>query len=261
MSGSCLCVKTSQANTENFLWPDWPTPAHVHAVCTTRAGGVSQVPYASLNLGDHVGDAASAVIENRARLRSVLKLPAEPRWLQQVHGHCVVDAAAQPRPCQADAAYTDQPGVVCAVLTADCLPLLLCDRAGTRVAAVHAGWRGLANGVIERTLEGFAVSGSELMAWLGPAIGPQAFEVGDEVRAEFVAHDAAAAAAFQPARAGHWYADLYMLARQRLAARAVRAVYGGNCCTYTDATRFFSYRRDGSTGRMASLIWLETPPV
>ena len=251
-------MKTSQDNIENFLWPDWPAPAQVHAVCTTRAGGVSQVPYASLNLGDHVGDAASAVAENRARLRNVLKLPAEPCWLQQVHGHCAVDAAAQTQFCQADAAYTDQPGVVCAVLTADCLPLLLCDRAGTRVAAVHAGWRGLAGGVIECALESFAASGSELMAWLGPAIGPQAFEVGDEVRAEFVAHDAAAAVAFQPARAGHWYADLYTLARQRLAARAVSAVYGGDFCTYTDAARFYSYRRDGRTGRMASLIWLDT---
>jgi len=250
-------VKTSQAISEDFLWPDWPAPSRVRAVSTTRICGVSQSPYASLNLGDHVGDAPGAVAENRARLRSVLSLPAEPCWLQQVHGNCAVDAAEQTWPCQADAAYTDQPGVVCAVLTADCLPLLLCDRAGTRVAAVHAGWRGLANGVIERALAGFATSGSELMAWLGPAIGPRAFEVGDEVRAEFVAHDAAAASAFQSARAGHWYADLYTLARQRLAACAVTAVYGGDCCTFTDAARFYSYRRDGSTGRMASLIWLD----
>lgn len=243
--------------TPDFILPDWPAPASVRAVSTARAGGVSQALFGSLNLGDHVGDAASAVAENRARLRSVLNLPAEPCWLQQVHGNCAVDAAAQAQPCQADAAYTDQPGVVCAVLTADCLPLLLCNRAGTRVAAVHAGWRGLANGVIERTLAGFTESGSELMAWMGPAIGPRAFEVGDEVRAEFVAHDGVAAAAFQPARAGHWFADLYTLARQRLAACAVNAVYGGDYCTYTDAARFYSYRRDGSTGRMASLIWLE----
>lgn len=248
-------------DTQHLIIPDWPAPAGVRAACTTRAGGVSQAPYASLNLGDHVGDATNAVAGNRARLRNVLNLPAEPCWLQQVHGNCAVNAAAQSQPCQADAAYTDQPGVVCAVLTADCLPLLLCDRAGTRVAAVHAGWRGLANGVIERALESFAASGGDLMAWLGPAIGPRAFEVGDEVRAEFVAHDAAAKAAFQPARAGHWYADLYTLARQRLSARAVSAVYGGDYCTYTDAARFYSYRRDGSTGRMASLIWLETPTL
>lgn len=215
------------------------------------------MPYDSLNLGDHVGDDPRAVAENRARLRNVLSLPAEPCWLQQVHGSCAVDAAAQALPCQADAAYTDQSGVVCAVLTADCLPLLLCDRAGTRVAAVHAGWRGLASGVIERALEGFAASGNELMAWLGPAIGPRAFEVGDAVRAEFVAHATAATAAFQAGRAGHWYADLYTLARQRLAARGVTAVYGGDHCTFSDAARFYSFRRDGVTGRMASLIWLD----
>lgn len=248
-------------DTRHLIIPDWPAAAGIRAVCTTRIGGVSQAPYASLNLGDHVGDAASAVAENRAILRRVLNLPAEPRWLQQVHGNCAVDAAVQAGSCQADAAYTDRPGVVCAVLTADCLPLLLCDRAGTRVAAVHAGWRGLANGVIERALDSFSMPGSELLAWLGPAIGPRAFEVGDEVRAEFVAQDAAATTVFQPSRAGHWYADLYALARQRLAARAVSAVYGGDCCTYTDAARFYSYRRDGSTGRMASLIWLETAPV
>ncbi len=254
-------VNTLHFKTENFLRPDWPAPAHVHAVSTTRGGGISQMPYDSLNLGDHVGDDSRAVVENRARLRNFLSLPAEPCWLQQVHGNCAVNAALQARPCQADAAYTDRSGVVCAVLTADCLPLLLCDRAGTCVAAIHAGWRGLANGVIERALESFSAPGSELMAWLGPAIGPQAFEVGDEVRAEFVAHDAAAANAFQPARAGHWYADLYALARQRLAGRAVSAVYGGDHCTYTDAARFYSYRRDGSTGRMASLIWLDALPT
>ncbi len=242
----------------HFLYPDWPAAAHVHAVCTTRTGGISLAPYDSLNLGDHVGDAASAVAGNRARLRSALDLPAEPRWLRQVHGTEVVDSARQSESdtCQADATYTDRPGVVCAVLSADCLPLLLCDRAGTRIAAVHAGWRGLAKGVIERTVDRFAAADNELMAWLGPAIGAQAFEVGDEVRAEFVAHDTAALAAFQPARAGHWYADIYLLARQRLTGCAVSAVYGGNHCTYTDAARFYSYRRDGRTGRMASLIWL-----
>lgn len=248
----------SPAEHDNFIWPDWPAPASVRAVCSTRVGGVSQTPYESLNLGDHVGDAAGAVVSNRSALRRALQLPAEPCWLEQVHGSCAVDVAVQTLPCQADAAYTDQAGVVCAVLTADCLPLLLCDRAGTRVAAVHAGWRGLAGGVIERAVESFTVPGSELLAWLGPAIGPRAFEVGDEVRAEFIAHDAAAVSAFNAARAGHWYADLYLLARQRLATRAVSAVYGGEHCTYTDAQRFFSYRRDGSTGRMASLIWLET---
>ncbi|NKN33946.1 peptidoglycan editing factor PgeF [Marichromatium bheemlicum] len=236
--------------------PDWPAPAAVRALVTTRSGGVSQGPYASLNLATHVGDDPARVARNRALLRQHAGLPSEPLWLDQVHG-CVVADDAAALGCQADAAVSAWPGRVCAVLTADCLPLLLCDREGTRVAAVHAGWRGLAGGVIERTLAALALEPSRLLAWLGPAIGPSAFEVGPEVRARFVDLDVAAADAFRPGRAGRWLADLFMLARQRLVAAGVPAVYGGGQCTHIDPQRFFSYRRDGTTGRMASLIWLD----
>jgi YfiH family protein len=237
------------------ITPDWPAPERVRAFTTTRRGGVSRPPYDSLNLGDHVGDEPQAVAENRRRLRRGLALPAEPRWLSQVHGSCSVDAVQAAAGCRADAAYTAEEGVVCAVLTADCLPLLLCDRQGRRVAAVHAGWRGLLEGVIEQTVARMGV-GDGLLAWLGPAIGPQAFEVGEEVRTAFVAVDAAAGDAFVPSASGRWLADLYRLARQRLARAGVLAVYGGDLCTFSDAERFYSYRRDGRTGRMASLIWL-----
>lgn len=239
----------------DFVIPHWPAPAQVCAISTTRAGGVSHAPYESLNLGDHVGDDSAAVRENRARLRQALHLPAEPRWLQQVHGVCAVDGAELAAPGAADACFAAQPGVVCAVLTADCLPLLICDRTGTQVAAVHAGWRGLLRGVIENVLDKFTAAPVELLVWLGPAIGPQAFEVGDEVRAEFIARDTGAGAAFRP-HGGRWLADIYALARQRLAARGITAVFGGEHCTYTETDRFYSFRRDGVTGRMASLIWL-----
>lgn len=238
------------------LYPDWPAPARVHACTTLRGGGVSRPPFDSLNLAAHVGDDPAAVRENRRRLRAQLSLPGEPHWLEQVHGTEIVeldDGAAAT--AAADGAVARRPGVVCAVLTADCLPLLLCDRTGHNVAAVHAGWRGLAAGVIEEALQRLRVPGEELYAWLGPAIGARAFEVGDEVRAAFVAHDRAAAAAFA-AHNGRWCADLYHLARQRLAAAGVRQVYGGSACTWSDATRFFSYRRDGQCGRMATLIWI-----
>jgi hypothetical protein len=240
-----------------FITPDWPAPANVRACVTTRAGGVSRPPYASFNLAAHVGDDPQAVASNRARLRAELALPGEPAWLTQVHGVGVVDAAAEAadRP-QADGAFATVPGAVCAVLTADCLPVLLCDRDGTRVAALHAGWRGLSSGVIEAGVRALDVAGGELLAWLGPAIGPLAFEVGAEVRAAFVAGDPAAASAFQPDRSGKFLADIYLLARQRLAGLGVTAVYGGGLCTVADRDRFYSYRRDGVTGRMASLIWL-----
>lgn len=237
-----------------WITPDWPAPPHVRAASTTRLGGVSAAPYGSFNLGDHVGDDPAHVSANRARLITSLQLPNSPAWLKQVHGARVVDAAGDER--TADAAYTAQSGIVCSVLTADCLPLLLCDAQGARVAAVHAGWRGLAAGVIEAAVD---VMGDEknLLAWLGPAIGPKAFEVGSEVREVFMAHDAKAQQAFRPAGGGRWLADIYQLARQRLAARGVACVYGGGECTYSDAERFYSYRRDGKTGRMATLIWLE----
>ena len=239
-----------------FILPDWPAPANVRAAVTTRAGGVSHAPYDSFNLAAHVGDDPAAVRENRARLRTTLALPAEPVWLKQVHGVAVVDAAQGGAAPEADGAFAAQPGAVCAVLTADCLPVLLCNREGTKVAALHAGWRGLAGGVIEAGVKAMGVPGNELLAWLGPAIGPQAFEVGPEVRAAFVQHDAQAAQAFRTARDGKYLADIYLLARLRLQRLGIAAVYGGGFCTVTERARFFSYRRDGVTGRMASLIWL-----
>ncbi|RLJ62852.1 peptidoglycan editing factor PgeF [Sulfurisoma sediminicola] len=241
-----------------FIVPDWPAPPRVRALVTTRAGGVSGEPYASLNLGDHVGDDPAAVAKNRAILRC--RLPAEPLWLRQVHGtRCVLAEASTPG-VEADASVSFRPAAVCAVLTADCLPVLLCDVGGTVVAAVHAGWRGLAAGVIESAVAAMHRSNDELMAWLGPAIGPAVFEVGDEVRAAFVAQDAAAGA-FVPHGAGKWLCDIYELARQRLAVLGVGSVDGGGLCTASAADRFYSYRRDGATGRMASLIWLEDAPA
>lgn len=239
-----------------LIIPDWPAPLGVHALTTTRAGGVSHPPYDSLNLGDHVGDAPESVAENRRRLVEMLALSAEPRWLKQVHGTCSVDAAVSTVGCEADAIYSEKSGVVCAVLTADCLPLLLCDRSGSRIAAVHAGWRGLMAGVIEQTVSSLGPAG-ELMAWLGPAIGPRAFEVGGEVREAFIAKDAAADVAFSPSEGGRYMADIYALARLRLHRVGVNAIYGGEHCTYSEPERFYSYRRDGVTGRMASLIWLD----
>ncbi len=241
---------------DDCILPDWPAPARVRALVTTRAGGVSVGPYASMNPADHVGDDPAAVARNRALLRELL--PNEPHWLKQVHGTGVyrVGGRACPPP-QADACISTLPGEVCAVLTADCLPVLLCDETGSVVGAVHAGWRGLCQGVVERAVEAMGVPGERLLAYLGPAIGPRAFQVGDEVRAAFMAVDPAAAAAFVPgAVPGKWLADLYRLARQRLARLGVSRVFGGDACTFTDGERFFSYRRDGATGRMASLIWL-----
>ena len=249
---------TTMPISDDWIVPDWPAPAGVHALLTTRAGGVSRAPYASLNLGDHVGDDPAAVAANRLRLHQALVGAGDPVWLEQVHGTRVIDAAldrAGTAPERADAAFARRPGVCCVVMTADCLPVLFCDAAGGVVAAAHAGWRGLCAGVLEQTVAAMAVPAHTLLAYLGPAIGPQAFVVGDEVRAAFVARDAQAAAAFCPQPAGKWLADIYHLARLRLAACGVDRVYGGTWCTVSDADRFFSYRRDGQTGRMASLIW------
>lgn len=250
----------------DWLRPDWPAPASVQALVTTRAGGVSGAPYDSLNLGLHVGDDAEAVRRNRARLHAYL--PEAPCWLEQVHGVAVADAGGAARgaaasaspaaevPC-ADASLSRRPGAVCAVMTADCLPVLFCDRDGTVVAAAHAGWRGLCAGVLEATLARMAVAPDKVLAWLGPAIGPSAFEVGDEVRSAFIERDAGAVAAFaEGAVPGKWLADLFHLASLRLTAAGVGGVYGGGQCTYSDAARFYSYRRDGVTGRFASLVWL-----
>lgn len=228
----------------DVLRPDWPAPSNVKALVTTRAHG---------NLAHHVGEQKSAMA---ARVALRARLPSEPAWLNQVHGtRCVAAESALPD-TEADASMTRTPGVVCAVLTADCLPVLLCDEAGTVVAAAHAGWRGLLAGVIEATVQEMATAPESLMAWLGPAIGPSAFEVGDEVRAAFVAADAGAAA-FVARSEGKWLCDLYALARQRLAALGITRVFGGDRCTFSEAEIFFSYRRERETGRMASLIWLE----
>lgn len=241
----------------DWIRPDWPAPAAVRACVTTRKGGVSQAPYDSLNLGDHVDDDPAAVARNRQLLRRDLALPSEPLWLQQVHGCEVAGFTASQSRC-ADASIAARPGDVCVVLTADCLPLLFCDRSSTRVAAVHAGWRGLAGGVIEATIDALALPGEDLLCWLGPAIGADVFEVGGEVREAFVRQDIAAESAFRPSPAGRWLADIYALARLRLAACDVGFVGGGGYCTYSDVERFYSYRRDGRTGRMASLIWVES---
>ncbi len=240
-----------------LLIPAWPAPASVRAVISTRNGGVSQSPFDSLNLGDHVGDDPAAVAENRQRLEVAAQLPATPIWLNQVHGTRVLDCAESVRNREADAGITSRPGQVCVVMTADCLPVLLCNRTGSRVAAVHAGWRGLADGVIEAALAGFADSAEQLLVWLGPAIGPDAFEVGPEVRERFLQDDPAAVSAFRPGRPGHWLADIYQLARLRLERAGVGFIGGGDYCTVTEPERFFSYRRDKVTGRMASLIWIE----
>lgn len=241
--------------TAAWITPDWPAPANVRATVSTRAGGVSQAPFDSLNLGDHVDDDPAAVAENRRRL--VAAHGCQPAWLSQVHGIEVVEADPS-RIAVADASWSATPGIACAVLTADCLPALFCDRAGNRVAAAHAGWRGLVGGVLEATLDKLAVAPEDVLVWLGPAIGPQAFEVGAEVREAFLAEHGEAEAAFVPSRnEGRYMADIYQLARIRLAARGVTAVYGGDFCTFSDTERFYSYRRSSRTGRLASLVWLD----
>ena len=240
-----------------MIYPDWPAPANVKAVTTTRPGGVSKPPFDSFNLADHVGDEPDAVQQNRDVLQQRLRLPAAPAWLNQVHGDAVVDAARCGEHPSADAGFSTGTGQVCAVLTADCLPVLLCDRDGTRVAAAHAGWRGLAGGILESSIRALDTDPVRLMVWLGPAIGPAAFEVDDEVRQVFVDQHAQAAGAFSATTDGRWLADLYRLARIRLQAVGVDAIYGGGFCTFTDREHFYSYRRDGTTGRMASLIWLD----
>lgn len=241
---------------EHLIVPGWPAPPRVFAVSTTRRGGVSRLPYDSLNLADHVGDTTEHVAENRRRLATAVGYPCEPAWLQQVHGNQVVLAETVSSPVAADAVWTRQLGKPCVVMTADCLPILLCDRAGTAVAAVHAGWRGLARGVIAATVKQMGIAPMELMAWLGPAIGPTAFEVGDEVRATFLALDRTNGHYFQPSLSGRWLADIYGLARLQLRRLFVTAIYTGDFCTFRDVDAFFSYRRDHQTGRMASLIWL-----
>lgn len=237
------------------LRPDWDLPPGVGALLTTRVGGRSGGPFASFNLGAHVGDELAAVAANRERLRSFL--PADPLWLNQVHGAAVAEADACAGVPEADAVLARTSARVCAVLTADCLPVLFCDDDASVVAAAHAGWRGLAAGVLENTVRRMGVPPQRLRAWLGPAIGPTAFEVGDEVRAAFVAADPAAAEAFVARDIpGKWLADLFALARLRLRAAGIARIGGSGVCTVSAPERFYSYRREGVTGRFASLVWL-----
>jgi len=239
---------------QDWIIPDWPAPRGVRALITTRSGGVSSGPYASMNLGDHVGDDPAACRENRARLRSIL--PSEPLWMRQVHGTRVINPKEWSPGIEADGAVTLGPGCVLCIMTADCLPVLFCDTDGSAVGVAHAGWRGLVSGVLEATIAKMAIDPRRLMAYLGPGIGVEVYEVGEEVREAFVSDDAGAVQAFMPHTPGKYFADLYLLARQRLAKKGIMAIHGGEFCTFAEQDRFFSYRRDGPTGRMASLIWI-----
>ncbi|MCW7553558.1 peptidoglycan editing factor PgeF [Endozoicomonas gorgoniicola] len=241
-----------------YLIPDWPAPACVKACVTRREGGVSQGNFSSFNLGIHSGDASEHVLANRHLLREDYGWDCEPQWLRQVHGTQVVKASDSTEELEGDAVWTDSSGLPCAILTADCLPVLFCDRSGSTVAAAHAGWKGLQAGVLENTLKAMPCPASEVMVWLGPAISQKHFEVGPEVRSAFIDIDPQAAAAFIPGTGDRWYGDLYQLARQRLGAAGVSAIYGGGFCTFEQHQAFFSYRRDGKkSGRLASVIWLE----
>ena len=241
-----------------WIAPDWPVPEHVRVLSTLRAGGVSEGPYASLNLAAHVGDRADAVATNRLLLREAAHLPGEPLWLEQVHGIEVVRHEGQAAGPRADAAVAFVPGRVCAVMTADCLPVVFADRGGTCIGVAHAGWRGLVGGVLPATIAALQVPAADLHAWLGPAIGPGAFEVGSEVREAYLANLAVpgTSSCFVPNERGRYLADLYGLARLVLAQAGVGSVHGGGWCTHDDAERFYSFRRDGVTGRMATLAWL-----
>lgn len=243
----------------DIITPNWSAPAKIKAFSTTRNGGVSQAAFASLNLAHHVGDDAELVKKNRELLKTALQLPSEPFWISQVHGVNVVEIGIEKHssPITADASYTRQTNAVCVILTADCLPILICDRKATIVAAIHAGWRGLAAGVIEQTIKALNISGDQLLAWLGPAIGPDKYEVGEDVLEKFIAIDSQAEIAFKSSSSNRWLANMYLLAKQRLISCGITAIYGGDYCTHSDEKRFFSYRRDKLTGRMATGIWLE----
>lgn len=242
-----------------FLKANWPAPRNIHALTTQKMGGVSQNGFAFFNLADHVGDDPDNVKRNREMLKTELALINEPIWLQQTHSTIAVAALPANRECEADASFTDQTNQICAVLTADCLPILVCNQAGTEVAAIHAGWRGLCHGVMEATLQQLASAPEELLVWLGPAISAAHYEVGNEVREQFLAADSSASAGFRPSVNQRWLADLFALARMRLEKLGVppSAIYGGDYCSYSNKDLFYSYRRDGAkTGRMASLIWI-----
>lgn len=238
----------------DWIIPEWPAPARVQSLITTRRGGISTGVYAGLNLGLRTGDDEAAVRANLAQVRACL--PQEPKWLRQVHGSRVLAIDGVTEIPEADASIARQAGTVCVVMIADCMPVLLCDQAGSVAGIAHAGWRGLSSGVIENTVSKMGADPACLLAYLGPAIGPGAFEVGADVRDAFLAADSGADQAFKPCRENKWLADLFQLARRRLARCGVRQVYGGGLCTYSDPARFYSYRRDQTTGRMAALIWL-----
>ncbi|MGH1430202.1 MAG: peptidoglycan editing factor PgeF [Neptuniibacter sp.] len=242
----------------NFVTAQWQAPANVKAVTTTRLGGYSSAPFDSLNLGDHVDDDANRVEQNREHLLQNLGLGKAPQWLTQVHGTAVIKAQPDNVCRTADACWTDEQGVACVVMTADCLPVFFADSAGTRVAVAHAGWRGLLDGVLEQTLKVFPHP-DDVYVWFGPAIGPEAFEVGEEVVEQFVSKQAEAQGAFVSVAGKNdkYLADIYQLASLRLLSSGVKNISGGDMCTYSDKKHFFSYRRDGQTGRMASLIWLD----
>jgi len=240
-----------------WIQANWPAATQVHAVTTTRVGGFSLAPYDSLNLATHVGDKPELVEKNRRKVTKALSMPSAPIWLRQVHGPAVVEANESNLAREADGSYTRSPGVVCAVLTADCLPIFLCDEAGQQVAVLHAGWKGLHAGVIASCIKEFAASPESIMVWLGPAIGPEAFEVGKDVYTAFTLIDSGFAECFVPCAENKWLANIYALATRLLNRSGVTSIHGGRYCTYTEPDNFFSYRRDGQCGRMASLIWMD----
>lgn len=250
----------SDVKSNNFIYPDWPAPSNVKAVMTTRHGGVSVAPFDSMNLGTHVDDSTDHVKQNRELLSQVLSLPSPPLWLNQVHGTKIANHKDDRSGCDADAIGSSKAGEVCAIMTADCLPVLFCNRQGTRVAAAHAGWRGLQSGILEKCVTTMNCKSEEILVWLGAAIGPSAFEVGGEVREAFTAVYSESASAFvrNPNNQSKWLADIYQLAKIHLSASGIEAgnIYGGEGCTFSDESLYFSYRRENRTGRMASLIWL-----
>lgn len=242
----------------HYIYPDWNAPANVKAAVTTRIGGVSSEPYQSFNMGDHVGDKEESVNANRQQLVHDLELPSSPFWLKQVHGVVVANIDDKTTPNEADASLSRKKGNVSVVMTADCLPVLFCDKSGTVVASAHAGWRGLHVGVLEKTINSMQIEPANIIAWMGPAIGPEAFEVGEEVKQAFCDDMALAEQAFKPSKnQDKWMADIYLLAKLRMQRAGITDISGGNFCTYADSKHFFSYRRDKTTGRMASLIWME----
>jgi YfiH family protein len=238
---------------KHCLVPDWPAPVNIHAATTLRTGGVSANGFASLNPASHVGDEPESVSQNRQLISTLLALPSEPVWLNQTHSNHAIRAGVSDFPVAADASYSSEAGVVCTVMTADCLPLLVCSADGKEIAAIHAGWRGLVDGIIDNTIA--ALQSQDVLVWLGPAIGPDCFEVGADVLAAFVVRSAEYAAGFKQQSQDKWLADIYQLARINLVALGINEVYGGGLCTVTDHKRFYSYRRDKVTGRMATMIW------